>query len=99
MCRKFLFEECETEPGSGKAIFDLESYVSCFFPLIGLSDASTVAISYYETYEDMLTGTNPILNLTYENVVNPQVIYIRFEDINTSELVSSLPIILKAINC
>lgn len=98
-CRKFLFEECETEPGSGEAIFDLESYFDCFFPLTGISDPSTIVASYYETYEDMMAGTNPIVNLQYENAMNPQVIYVRFDDINSGELVSDLPIIIKAINC
>jgi len=98
-CKKFLFEECETEPGSKRAIFDLESYVECFFPLSGLPDPSTVIISYYETYEHMMAGTNPIQNLLYENTINPQIIYIRFADINTGQIVASLPIILKAIQC
>lgn len=98
-CRKFLFEECETEPNSGSAIFDLESYLDCFFPLTGIPDPAAVTVSYYETYEDMLTGTNPIVNLQYENIINPQVIYVRFDDINTGDMVTSLPIILKAINC
>ena len=98
-CRKFLFEECETEPGSQRAVFDLESYFDCFFPLTGILDPASVDVSYFETYEDMITGTNPILNLQYENSINPQVIYIRFDDVNTGEFVTFLPIILKAINC
>ncbi|MDC8000809.1 hypothetical protein POV26_07155 [Aequorivita todarodis] len=98
-CRKFLFEECETEPNSGKAIFDLESYFECFFPLTGINDPATVVASYYETYEDMQAGTNAIVNLPYENNVNPQIIYVRFDDIITGEFVTNLPIILKAISC
>ncbi len=98
-CKSFLFEECELEPGSQTAIFDLESYFDCFFPLSGISDRASVAVSYFETYEDMSQGTNPILNLLYENNINPQVIFIRFDDVNTGELVTYLPIILKAINC
>lgn len=98
-CRKFLFEECEIEPGSQSAVFDLESYFDCFFPLTGISDPASVAVSYFETYEDMIAGTNPILDLQYENSINPQVIYIRFDDMDTGELVTISPIILKAINC
>ncbi len=98
-CKKFLFEECETSPGSRRAIFDLESYVECFFPLSGLPDPANVVINYYETYEDMLAGTNPILDLQYENTINPQVIYIRFDDMGTNEMLATLPIILKAITC
>src|SRR5690606_20162136 len=98
-CRKFLFEECETELGSQRAVFDLESYFDCFFPLTGISNPETVVATYYESYEDMLAQTNPIVNLQYENSINPQVIYIRFEDANTGEYVTFLPIILKAVEC
>ena len=99
LCLKFIFEECETFTGSGKAVFDLESYAICFFPLSGISDISSVTLSYYETYENMLDGSNPITNLQYENILNPQVIYVRFDDINTGLIVASLPIILKAVSC
>lgn len=98
-CKKFLFEECESTPGSGKAIFDLESYTECFFPLSGLSDIFEVTLSYYETYDDMIAGTNPLVNLHHENTTNPQLIYIRFDDINSGMMVGSISIILKAINC
>ncbi|MCG2418219.1 hypothetical protein K8089_04225 [Aequorivita sp. F47161] len=98
-CKKFLFEECEIRPDSGRAMFDLESYFECFFPLTGISNPATVVTSYFETYEDMMAGTHPIENLHYENTINPQVIYIRFDDVNTGEMVTYLPIILKAINC
>ncbi len=98
-CRKFLFEECEIEAGSRRAIFDLESYFDCYFPLTGISNPESIEVSYFETYEDMMAGTNPIQNLLYENTINPQVIYIRFDDVNTGEMVAFLPIILKAINC
>lgn len=98
-CRKFLFEECETEPGSQRAIFDLESYFECFFPLTGINNPETVIATYFETYEDMLARANPIGNLLYENSINPQVIYIRFDDANTGEYVTFLPIILKAVQC
>lgn len=98
-CINFIFEACETLAGSGSTIFDLESYFDCFIPLTGIEDPATVVTNYYENYEDMLAGTNPIRNLQYENIINPQVIYVRFDDINTGDMVTSLPIILKAINC
>lgn len=98
-CKKFLFEECELSSGSGRAIFDLERYFGCFFPFSGISDPTQVSWKFYETYENMLTATNPIHNLMYENTTNPQVIYIRFDDVNTGEMLTYLPIILKAIDC
>lgn len=98
-CRKFLFEECETEPGTGRAIFDLESYFDCFFPLTGISDPATVTWRYFETFEDVMAGTNPITNLMYLNTVNPQIIYVRFDDASTGNQLLFVPIILKAIDC
>jgi len=35
----------------------------------------------------------------YENRENPQVIYVRFDNINNGIQVSGVPIVLKAINC
>lgn len=96
-CIKFFFEECEISPGVAR--FDLESYFECFFPYSGISDASGVSWKYYKTFEDMEAGINPIVNLIYENTINPEVIYVRFDDINTGEFITVVPIILKAINC
>ena len=98
-CRKFLFEECETEPGSGIAIFNLESYFECFFPFTGITASSTVTWSYYDSEEDMLLGVNPIETLMFRNTVNPQIIYVRFDHIDTGEIVTYVPIILKVIDC
>lgn len=98
-CKKFLFEECESQPGSGTAIFNLESYFDCFFPFTRINDPASVVTSYYESHEDMLSGTNPILNLQYINIINPQIIYVRFDDVVTGELITNLPIILKAVQC
>ena len=98
-CRKFLFEECETEPGTGKAVFELESYFNCFFPFTRISDSSTVSWSYFETYEDMIEGINPINNLHYENALNPQIIYVRFDNLNSGEMETFIGIVLKVINC
>ena len=47
----------------------------------------------------MEVGLNPIENLNYTNTINPKVIYIRFDDANTGEYVTFLPIILKAVQC
>ncbi|HLW32261.1 MAG TPA: hypothetical protein VKX40_08355 [Aequorivita sp.] len=98
-CKKFIFEECEAAPGSGRAIFNLESYFECFFPLTGISDPSTVSWKYYETEEDMQAGTNPLVDLMYENTLNPQIIYVRFDNITTGDYITDLPIILRAIKC
>ena len=96
-CIKFIFEECEISPDV--AIFDLESYFECFFPYTGLADPSTASWKYYKTYEDMEANIDPIADLMYTNTINPEVIYVRFENINTGEFITAIPIILKAIKC
>ncbi len=98
-CRKFVFEECETTPGSGVANFDLPSYEECFLPFTGIVDPTLVTISYYETSEDSQEGTNPIANFPYQNIINPQIIYIRFEDSTTEEPIFFMSILIKAIPC
>lgn len=98
-CRQFLFEECETEPGSGIAIFDLESYVECFLPFMEISDPTTVTWNFYTSEDDIMAGINPIVNIMFSNEMNPQIIYVGFHDRITGELVARTSIILKAINC
>ena len=46
-----------------------------------------ISISYYETQADADAGTNALLS-PYVNTVNPQTIFIRAEDVNTSCVVS-----------
>lgn len=96
-CIGFVFEECEFSPGI--AVFDLDSYFDCFLPYSGITDPSSVSWKYYKTFEDMESGINPIADLIYENTMNPEVIYVRFDDINTGEFITVVPLILKAINC
>lgn len=99
-CISFVFEECETEQRSNTAIFNLESYFSCFFAYSGIQDVSTTTWSYYETIMDCYDGTNPIADPTaYMNIENPQRVYVRFDDVNTGELITVVPIVLKAIAC
>ncbi len=98
-CRKILFEECEMEPGSGTAVFDLESYFSCYFTLTHILDVSTVSWNYYLTTDDLLAGTNAIEELMYVNTENPQIIYIRFNDLNTGAFIEYIAIVVKAVEC
>lgn len=64
----------------GFAAFDLTSIIDEV--LEGLTGVST---SFYETYQDAIDGTNPIVNETnYENIIaDEQIIYIRVENTNT----------------
>ena len=53
--------------------------------ILGDQNTSDFALSYHETLIDADTGDNPIVNTTsYQNLSNPQTIYVRLEDLNTS---------------
>ena len=53
--------------------------------ILGDQNTSDFALSYHETLIDAETGDNPIVNTTsYQNLSNPQTIYVRLEDLNNS---------------
>jgi gliding motility-associated-like protein len=64
-------EECSLEPGGDFAQFDLESQTETI-----AGGQTDVVITYYETEEDAIAGSNPITGL-YTNLSNPQTIYAR----------------------
>lgn len=66
--------------GDGFSIFDLTENDAIV--LDGL-DPSDYTVSYYETEEDAEIGLNFIVNPTaYQNIQNPQTIYLRVESMN-----------------
>ncbi|WP_053971589.1 T9SS type B sorting domain-containing protein [Mangrovimonas sp. ST2L15] len=75
----FWINACE-EDQNGFDVFDLTSIIDDV-----LEGMTGVSISFYETYEDAETGSNPIANESnYENVVEElQTIYIRVVDDET----------------
>ncbi|WP_181566777.1 T9SS type A sorting domain-containing protein [Aequorivita sp. CIP111184] len=67
--------------GDGFAIFDLTVNIPVM--LAGLNPSDYV-VSFYETELDAQSNTIPITPpTTYENVVNPQTIYVRVENVNS----------------
>ena len=66
----------------GFAIFDLS--MNDAVVLDGL-DPSGYQVSYFETESDAQSGSNPIVDPTsYQNIQNPQTIYLRLEKLNTT---------------
>jgi gliding motility-associated-like protein len=78
------------------ALFDLTQREE---DILGEQSSSEVILTYHESLLDAETGDNPIINTTsYQNLSNPQTIYVRLEDtvngcINTGtfNLVVTLP--------
>ncbi|MDP5082257.1 MAG: choice-of-anchor L domain-containing protein, partial [Winogradskyella sp.] len=83
----FYIDACDSDY-DGISNFDLTSLVSDI--LQGLTD---VTVTFHETYEDALSGTNPIADETnYQNInLNEQIIYVRVES-NSSGCASITPI-------
>ena len=66
--------------GDGVAIFDLTENEALI--LQGLNPSDYI-VSYYETQAEAVAGTPQISNPTaYQNIQNPQTIYVRVEDFN-----------------
>ncbi len=64
----------------GIAVFDLTQRDEDIF---GEQSTTDFGLTYHETLIDAETGENPIVNITsYENLTNPQTIFVRLEDLN-----------------
>lgn len=96
-CSDLLFEECETNPSSGIAVFDLDSYTSCVLLQSNITDPAAVTVTYHLTQADSEANTNAIVGI-YTNTNNPQTIYVRIEDNMTGEA-TYVSITIEAIAC
>ena len=64
----------------GITVFDLTQRDEDIF---GEQSTTDFGLTYHETLIDAETGENPIVNTTsYENLTNPQTIFVRLEDLN-----------------
>ncbi|MCF6308777.1 MAG: hypothetical protein L3J09_12615 [Flavobacteriaceae bacterium] len=98
-CKQLVFEECEIEPDSGLAEFNLESYIECFLPFTTIKNVFEYTITFYETYEDASEGANSINSTSYNNTENPQEIFVRFENNQTGNTATILTIYIAAVSC
>ena len=64
----------------GITVFDLTQRDEDIF---GEQSNTDFGLTYHETLIDAETGENPIVNTTsYQNLTNPQIIFVRLEDLN-----------------
>ncbi len=64
----------------GITVFDLSQRDQDIF---GEQSTTDFGLTYHETLIDAETGENPIVNTTsYQNLTNPQTIFVRLEDLN-----------------
>jgi gliding motility-associated-like protein len=75
---------CDDERNDGVELFDLTTQNT--FILNGQSQ-SDHSISYHLTLEEAQEGINPLTN-NFSNTVNPQIIYVRVENINSPDCYS-----------
>ena len=76
---------CEPIFSSNNQIFDLESQNEI---ILEGQNLDSYNITYHISEEDALSGLNP-LESQYENISNPQTIYVRVEDTNAYECYST----------
>ncbi len=93
-CNAFEFEACELNEGEGIAEFLLEDYIECFTNYIEYETSENTIVTFYEDE----SNDTPLETVPYLNTTNPQFIYVKIEDGETSEIVST-SIKLTAIEC
>jgi gliding motility-associated-like protein len=72
-------QRCSLPNLPGKAIFDLTSNIN-----LAIGNQTNVVATFFTSYNDAVTNTSPILNANaYQNLVNPQQVYIRLLNIYT----------------
>ncbi|MEM6718553.1 MAG: hypothetical protein AAF611_04470 [Bacteroidota bacterium] len=65
--------------GQDFGVFDLSTKI----PEITNGDAN-LTVTFYESFQDALGNSNPIVAVTnYVNITNPQLIFVRVEDVST----------------
>ena len=69
------FELCDDDSRDGVESFDLDSHS---VNILDGQDDTIFTVTYYETEADAQAGTNA-LSSPYENIANPQTIYVRVE--------------------
>ncbi|OYQ37326.1 hypothetical protein CHU92_08505 [Flavobacterium cyanobacteriorum] len=69
-------EECDKGTGSQTAVFNLARHQEMF-----IGGQQGISTSYYVSLSDATNAVNSITGIsTYQNISNPQIIYIRFDD-------------------
>ncbi len=97
VCSGLTFSVCEDTPGFAQ--FALDEYISCILYIEGIADASDLSVTFYQTLADAQNNTNQIISGSpYINTTNPQTLYVRIENIVTSDT-SFTEIELVANNC
>jgi len=77
---------CEI-PGDGQAIFDLTNKIDL---LLNGQDPTVFQVSFYESQAEADSMLNPIQNPeTYQNISNPQTIYVVIQNLDTGCFVST----------
>jgi len=92
-----IFTACEDAINSESASFSLQDYIACIAPRD--SENSPVHFSFYETEADAQNNMNMISPTDYMNIVNPQTIFARVENILTGELVEVLSFTIATEDC
>lgn len=75
------------QDGDGFEVFDLTAIIPQF-----TNDPFVLDITYHETLQDAQSGVNPIADPeNYTNTVNPQTLYVRFQNAPQDECVTIVP--------
>jgi len=97
-CDYLEFRACEIEDSENTAEFIFDEYLDCIVSFDENSDMTTTELSFYETIEDANMQLNVLDTNSYNNTTNPQIIFVRKQDIN-EETVEIIRIVLFVETC
>ena len=81
------------------ATFNLQKYNPCIAIPATHDVISSITYSFYVSEEDALANTNALNPTNYNNVENPQIIFVRIDYSTTGDLIETTTITLEAIPC
>ncbi len=98
-CEIGKYQVCEDENNPGVGEFALQKFTTC----IGIPPThdvvSSITYTFFETEEDALNNTNAISPTSYQNIENPQTVYVRIAYRESGELLFITNIIIETMVC
>ncbi|MAZ71751.1 MAG: hypothetical protein CMC70_01260 [Flavobacteriaceae bacterium] len=98
-CNEEGYQVCELDSMPEVATFNLQKYNPCIAIPATHDVISSITYSFYVSEEDALANTNALNPTNYNNVENPQIIFVRIDYSTTGDLIETTTITLEAIPC
>lgn len=95
---ELIYTSCEFENFQEVGEFTLAAFSECIYNSTEITNTQNYNLSFYETLDNADTDSNRITSNTYINSTNPQILFVRIENITTL-VYEIVEISLEAITC